>query len=137
MLEALLLLLVLLIAPPPGIAATDPALKPVRIAVLQFMHETVTFLPYDTELDDFIYEGSPASGDALLSAGSYHTSRSSPSGFVKVAREHANVELVGIESPLGSKKGSGSGWITKEAYQHFTDRMVEALKAQGPFDGSH
>ncbi|MEC9356437.1 MAG: M81 family metallopeptidase, partial [Pseudomonadota bacterium] len=86
---------------------------------MQFMHETVTFLPFDTVTEDFIYEGSPARGDALLSASSYHISRSSMSGFVKVAREHANVDLVGIESPLGSKKGSGSGWITKEAFDYF------------------
>ena len=107
--------------------------KPIRIAVMQFSHETVTFLPYETTTNDFIYEGSPARGEALL--------ESSPNGyiggFVKVAREHANVELVGIESPLGSKKGSGSGWITKEAFDHFVDNMIKDLKAQGPFDGAY
>ena len=107
--------------------------KPIRIAVMHFAHETVTFLPYDTTTDDFIYEGSPARGEALLS--------SQPTGyiggFVKVAREYANVELVGIESPLGSKKGSGSGWITKEAFQHFLDKMITDLKAQGRFDGAY
>ena len=111
--------------------------KPMRIAVLKFEHETVTFLPYDTVTEDFIYEGSPARGEALLSSASYDVSRSSMSGFVQVAREHANVELVGIESPLGSKKGSGSGWITKQAFEHFVDRMIADLKAQGPFDGAY
>ncbi len=57
-------------------------------------------------------------------------------GFVKVAREHGpNVELVGIESPLGSKKGSGSGWITKQAFDRFVNKMIAEIKAQGPFDG--
>ncbi len=56
---------------------------------------------------------------------------------MKVAREHANVELVGIESPLGSKKGSGSGWITKQAFDHFSQKMMADLKAQGPFDGAY
>jgi len=111
------------------------ATRPVRIAVLQFMHETVTFLPFDTVTDDFIYEGSPARGEALLASPSYDVSRSSMSGFTKVAREHANVELVGIESPLGSKKGSGSGWITKQAYERFVGRMIQELKASGPYDG--
>jgi microcystin degradation protein MlrC len=111
------------------------ATRPVKIAVVQFMHETVTFLPYDTVTDDFIYEGSPARGEALLGSPSYDVSRSSMSGFTKVAREHANVELVGIESPLGSKKGSGSGWITKEAYERFVGRMIQELKATGPYDG--
>jgi microcystin degradation protein MlrC len=107
------------------------ATKPVRIAVLTFSHETVSYLPFDTVTDDFIYEGSPARGEALLA--------SSPTGyiggFVKVAREHANVELIGIESPTGSKKGSGSGWITKQAYERFVGKMISEIKAQGPFDG--
>src|SRR6266581_4746435 len=67
----------------------------IRIAVLNFVHETVTFLPNDTTLDDFVYAGSPARGEALLT----WEPRSYMGGFVKVAREHAGVELVGIELP--------------------------------------
>ena len=37
-----------------------------RIAVLHFSHETVTFLANDTTLADFTYPGSPAKGDAVL-----------------------------------------------------------------------
>ena len=116
-------------------AAAKPgsASKPVRIAVIYFVHETVTFLPYDTRLEDFIYEGSPARGEALLSA----SPRSYMGGFVQVAREHANVELIGIESPLFPKTGSGSGWIDKSTYDHFVDKMISELKAQGPFDGAY
>ena len=68
----------------------------IRIAVLNFVHETVTFLPNDTTLEDFVHDGSPARGEALLA----WEPRSYMGGFVKVAREHAGVELVGIESPL-------------------------------------
>jgi microcystin degradation protein MlrC len=107
------------------------ATKPVRIACLTFIHETVSYLPYDTVTEDFIYEGSPARGEALLNSEAYGYM----TGFVKVAREHANVELVGIESPLGSKKGSGSGWITKQAFDRFVNKMIAEIKAQGPFDG--
>jgi microcystin degradation protein MlrC len=114
----------------PG-GTNSSATRPIRIAVMQFSHETVTFLPYDTTIEDFTYEGSPARGEALLQSGP----GSYMGGFVKVAREHANVELVGIESPLGSKRGSGSGWITKQAFDHFTNKMIAELKAQGPFDG--
>lgn len=110
--------------------AATPA-KPIRIAVLQFSHETVSFLKYDTTIDDFTYEGSPARGEALL--------KSNPNGymggFVQVAREFANVELIGIESPLGSKSGSGSGYLTTETYEHFVGKMIRELKEQGPFDG--
>jgi microcystin degradation protein MlrC len=105
--------------------------QPVRIAVLNFAHETVTFLPNDTTLDDFVYDGSPARGEALLA----WEPRSYMGGFVKVAREHEGVELVGIESPLWPKTGTGSGWITTEAYEHFMGRIVAELKAGGKWDG--
>ena len=103
----------------------------IRIAVLNFVHETVTFLPNDTTLDDFVYAGSPARGEALLT----WEPRSYMGGFVKVAREHAAVELVGIESPLWPRTGTGSGWITTEAYEHFLGRMIAELKDGGRWHG--
>ena len=103
----------------------------IRIAVLNFAHETVTFLPNDTTLDDFVYDGSPARGEALLA----WEPRSYMGGFVKVAREFEGVELVGIESPLWPRTGTGSGWITREAYEAFAGKMVAELERQGPFDG--
>lgn len=36
--------------------------RQIRIAVLHFAHETVTFLKEDTRLEDSIYPGSPARG---------------------------------------------------------------------------
>ncbi|MBX3500714.1 MAG: M81 family metallopeptidase [Alphaproteobacteria bacterium] len=104
-----------------------------RIAVMQFSHETVTFLKNDTTVEDFIYPGSPMRDEALLS----HDPRAYMGGFVKLAREHADVELVGIESPGWPKTGTGSGWVTAEAFERFTGRMVEELKARGPFDGAY
>ena len=103
----------------------------IRIAVLHFQHETVTFLRNDTTIDDFVYPGSPARGEALLASGP----KSYMGGFVQVAREYDGVELVGIESPLWPKTGSGSGWVTQEAYETFVGRMIVQLKAEGPFDG--
>jgi microcystin degradation protein MlrC len=107
------------------------ARRPIRIAVLYFVHETVTFLRNDTTLDDFVYEGSPAKGEALLA----HDPKSYMGGFVKVAREFDGVELVGIESPLFPKTGTGSGWITREAYETFVGRMIDQITATGPYDG--
>ncbi|GGF20217.1 microcystinase C [Aliidongia dinghuensis] len=107
------------------------AAKPIRIAVLKFSHETVTFLPYDTTEADFTFEGSPAKGEALLAA----EPRSYLGGFVKVAREFDGVELIGIESPLEAKTGSGSGWLTRDTYEHFVARMIAGIVADGPFDG--
>jgi microcystin degradation protein MlrC len=105
--------------------------SPIRIAVLHFSHETVTFLRNDTTIDDFVYPGSPVGGEALLASGP----KSYMGGFVQVAREYDEVELVGIESPLWPKTGSGSGWVTEEAYETFVGRMITQLKAEGPFDG--
>src|SRR5581483_6645763 len=103
----------------------------IRIAVLHFAHETVTFLKNDTTLDDFIYPGSPASGEALLSA----YPKSYMGGFVKMAGEFEGVELVGIESPLWPKTYMGSGWVTAEAFETLVGKMIEGLKTEGPFDG--
>jgi microcystin degradation protein MlrC len=105
--------------------------SPIRIAVLHFSHETVTFLPNDTTLDDFVYPGSPARGEALLASGP----RSYMGGFVQVAREYDGVDLVGIESPLWPRTGSGSGWVTQDAFETFVGRMIAQLAADGPFDG--
>lgn len=104
-----------------------------RIAVLQFTHETVTFLPFDTTEEDFRYPGSPAAGEALLAT----DPKGYMGGFVQVAREYEGVELVGIESPLWPKTGTGSGWITNEAFEAFLGRQVEQLRALGPFDGAY
>src|ERR1700730_988390 len=102
--------------------------KPIRIAVLHFSHETVTFLPNDTTLADFIYPGSPAAGEVLLTC----DPRGYMGGFVKMAREFEAVELVGIESPLWPRTGTGSGWITTEAFETFVGKMMEELHKQGP-----
>jgi microcystin degradation protein MlrC len=105
--------------------------KPIRIAVLKFSHETVTFLPWETTGSHFTYQGSPAKGENLFASQSRHFI----GGFVKVAREYEGVELVGIESPLGSKMGSGTGWITAEAYESFVGKMISEIKSSGPFEG--
>jgi microcystin degradation protein MlrC len=103
----------------------------IRIAVLHFSHETVTFLKNDTTLEDFIYPGSPAKGDALLG----FDSRSYMGGFVKMAREFDSVELIGIESPLWPKTSTGSGWVTQEAYETFVGKMIAEIRADGSFHG--
>jgi microcystin degradation protein MlrC len=105
--------------------------KPIRIAVLHFSHETVTFLQNDTTLDDFIYPGSPAKGEPLLAFDPKYFM----GGFVKMAREFDGVELVGIESPLWPKTYMGSGWVTEEAFETLVGRMIAELKAEQPFDG--
>src|SRR3984893_130256 len=103
----------------------------IRIGVLHFSHETVTFLKNDTTLDDFIYPGSPAKGEALLTFDPKYFM----GGFVKTAREFDGVELVGIESQLWPKTYMGSAWVTQEAYETLVGRMIEEIKLAKPFDG--
>src|SRR4029079_18881996 len=103
----------------------------IRIAVLHFARETVTFLSNDTTLSDFIYPGSLASGEALLKA----YPKSYMGGFVKMARECEDVELIGIESPLWPKTYMGSGWVTEDAFETLVGRMIAGLRSEGPFDG--
>jgi microcystin degradation protein MlrC len=105
--------------------------RSIRIAVLHFSHETVTFLKNDTTLEDFIYPGSPAKGEALLG----FDPKSYMGGFVKMAREFDGVELVGIESPLWPKTDTGSGWVTHDAYETFVGKMIAEIIAEKPFDG--
>jgi hypothetical protein len=92
--------------------------RPIRIAVLHFSHETVTFLKNDTALDDFVDPGSPAKGEALLNFDPKYLM----GGFVKMAREFDGVELTGIESPLWPKTYMGSGWVTGEAFKTWSAR---------------
>src|SRR5207249_4501302 len=87
-------------------------------------HKIMWATDYPHSDDDFVHDGSPARGEALLA----WEPRSYMGGFVKVAREHADVELVGIESPLWPRTGTGSRWITTEAYEHFLGRMIAELK---------
>jgi len=62
-----------------------------RIGVLHFSHETVTFLKNDTTLEDFIYPGSPAKGEPGSPAKGEALLKFDPKsymgGFVKMARE--------------------------------------------------
>src|SRR5258708_35563953 len=102
----------------------------IRIAVLHFSHETVTFLKNDTTLEDFVYPGSPAKGETLLS----FDPKSYMGGFVKMAREFDGVELVAIETPLWPKAYIGSGWVTQDAYLTFAGTMFAEIKADKPFD---
>jgi microcystin degradation protein MlrC len=64
-------------------------MSPIRIAVLNFQHETVTFLGNDTTIDDFVYPGSPARGEALLASGP----KSYMGGFVQIMEPSTLAEL--------------------------------------------
>jgi len=99
-----------------------------RIAVASFFHETCTFCPRPTGIDEFEYYGPPLEGDSVLSSNDYIR------GFVDRVREYGGVELTGIRSPRDAKGGSSGSWITQKAFDKYTGLMAEDLEEKGPFD---
>ena len=99
-----------------------------RIAVARFSHETCTFCPDPTTVEDWEYYG-PPTRDILDSERGYI------GGFQKMCRELGDIELVGILSPRGARGGSSGSWITREAFDKYTGLITKDLEEQGPFDG--
>jgi microcystin degradation protein MlrC len=99
-----------------------------RIAVAQFSHETCTFCPDSTTIEDWEYYG-PPTREILDSEQGYI------GGFKTMCREFGNIELAGILSPRGARGGSSGSWNTREAFDKYTGLIVEDLEERGPFDG--
>lgn len=102
--------------------------KKYRIAVATFSHETCTFCPDPTTIEDWEYYGPPTR--EILRA-----DRGYIGGFKAACEDYGNVELVGILSPRNARGGSSGSWIAREAFEKYAGLIVEDLKAQGPFDG--
>ena len=102
--------------------------KPLRIAVARFSHETCTFCPNPTTIEDWEYYG-PPTRDILTSNRGYI------GGFKTICEEYGGVELVGILSPRGARGGSSGSWITKEAFDKYTSIIADDLKQAGRLDG--
>lgn len=101
-----------------------------RVAVATFSHETCTFCPGgDVEVEDWLQVSPPLSGDDLLRGGGYI------GGFVKMAEDYGDMELVGLTSPVGVFGGSSRSWNTEETFNHFLDLMIHDLEAAMPVDG--
>ncbi len=113
-----------------GCAPSEPQqTPPLRIGVANFSHETCTFCPRPTGIEEWEYYGPPERGEAVVQRGSYIA------GFVKASRETGGVELVGLLSPRRAVGGSFGSWITKEAFDKYTNGIVEDIEQNGPFDG--
>jgi len=102
--------------------------KTMRIAVARFSHETCTFCPDPTTIEDWEYYGPPTR--EILSS-----DRGYIGGFKAMCEELGGVELVGILSPRGARGGSSGSWITKEAFDKYTELIAEDLKQVGHLDG--
>ena len=102
--------------------------KKFRIAVATFSHETCTFCPDPTTIEDWEYDG-PPTRDIL------GTERGYIGGFKAACEDYGNVELIGILSPRDARGGSSGSWIVREAFEKYAGLIVEDLTSQGPFDG--
>jgi microcystin degradation protein MlrC len=103
-----------------------------RVAVAGFSHETCTFCPTPTTVEAF-ERGGVSRGPAVLD-----DARGIPSyinGFISVADQEPEMELVGIVDASSAWGGSSGSWITREAFDRYTGEIVEGLRRDGPFDG--
>lgn len=113
-----------------GISCNKTAEKdnPIRIGVARFSHETCTFCPDPTTIEDWEYYG-PPTRDLLTSDRGYI------GGFKTMCEEYGGVELVGILSPRDARGGSSGSWITQDAFDKYSYGIADDLEKQGPFDG--
>jgi microcystin degradation protein MlrC len=102
-----------------------------KVAVATFSHETCTFCPGgDVTVEDWERVGMPVGGDDLLRPGGGYVG-----GFVSMAQDYGDMELVGLTSPMGVFGGSSRSWNTEETFNHFLDLMLSDLEAALPVDG--
>jgi microcystin degradation protein MlrC len=103
-----------------------------RIAVASFSHETCTFCPNETTLEDWEAGGIRYGADSLNTEGE---GKNYITGYKETAAGHGDVELVGILRP-GRPQTVGMGsWLTTEAFDVITGRIVEGVEKEMPVDG--
>ena len=100
-----------------------------RIGIATFSHETCTFCPRPTGIEEFEYYGPPLQGKEVLHADSYIR------GFVDRINEYGGVQAEGITSPRDAVGGSSGSWITKEAFDKYVSAMQADISKNGPYDG--
>jgi microcystin degradation protein MlrC len=111
--------------------AGDGAPASYRVAVATFSHETCTFCPgSDVSVADWERISPPVGGDSLLRVDEDYIA-----GFVRMAEDYGDMELVGLSSPLGVFGGSSRPWNAQETFDHFLDLMIQDLEAALPVDG--
>ncbi|UCC83111.1 MAG: M81 family metallopeptidase [Gemmatimonadota bacterium] len=103
-----------------------------RVAVIRYEHETCTFCPGgDTEIEDWTRIRGLLLGDEVLESSDYIE------GFVKMAEEYGDMELLGITSPYEVFGGSSRSWNSEASFDHFMGLILDDLRAKMPVDGVH
>jgi len=100
----------------------------IRIATAGFLHESNTFSTIAASLA--LWERSGIlEGDAIRKE--YATSQSTLAGFLALEQEDPEVQVV----PLVFSRLTPMGAITAEAIEHLMQRIVDAIRDNGPWDG--
>jgi microcystin degradation protein MlrC len=81
-------------------------------------------------IEDWTRIREPFGGEELLEEGGSYVE-----GFVDMAREFGDLELIGLTSPYEAFGGSSRAWTTREAFDHFVDGMLADLRTAMPVDG--
>ncbi len=103
-----------------------------RIAVASFSHETCTFCPTPTTVEDFEWGGVPR-GEAVLNEARGVSTYIN--GFIKIADQEPDFELVGILDASRSRGGSSGSWLTQDCFNTYTHGIAEGISAAGEIDG--
>ena len=99
-----------------------------RIATAGFQHESNTFSTIPASLERWQHSGI-REGDAIRAE--YASSQATLAGFLALEQEDPGVQVV----PLVFTRLTPMGAMTPEAIEHILQRVVEAIRAHGPWDG--
>lgn len=102
-------------------------MRPLRLALAGFSHETNTFALGPTTFE-VIETAGILQGDAILAE--HRTALTTVAGYLEVA-DDPGVELV----PLVFSAPNPSGLIDRDAFERVAAQMLELLATRGPWDG--
>ncbi|HEX5415211.1 MAG TPA: M81 family metallopeptidase, partial [Chloroflexota bacterium] len=98
-----------------------------RVLTASIMHEGNTFAPTRTTLENFAQAGLHHGKEILEVFAGTNTELG---GFIRAARD-AGVALV----PLLAATATPSGLVTRDAFEHLRDSLLEAVREAGDCDG--
>ncbi|MER1935565.1 MAG: M81 family metallopeptidase, partial [Priestia megaterium] len=99
-----------------------------RIGIAFFYHESHSFSPLKTEIEQFLQEGYFV-GTEIYKA--YSGTKTEVGGFLDVLKQEKQVEIV----PLVCAAAVPSGVVSSAAYYTIEKQMLHALTHAGPLDG--
>lgn len=99
-----------------------------RIGIAFFYHESHSFSPMKTEIEQFRNEGYFV-GEEIYAA--YMGTKTEVGGFLDVLKQERDVEIL----PLLCAAAVPSGVVTTEAYSIIEKQMLQSIREAGPLDG--